>query len=89
MIHDYKYGYRVPIHIGTRVIDKAMRLIMKEDLDRATDSWKHTHVSMALEKTNQVSTDGFQLEKVKRKVTVDKPSHSPFETVEIKGKNQN
>ena len=47
------------------------------------------HVSVALKNANEASKDGFQLEKVKEKVTVGKPIViSPFETVEIEGENK-
>ena len=45
---------RVPIQMGTEVIDKVTRLITKECY-KAKDTWKQTHVSVAAVKTNQVS----------------------------------
>ena len=69
VMHNSMHGNRAPIQIGTRLIDKAIRLITKEELNRETDTWKKTHAGVALTKANQVSKNGFQLEKVKEKVT--------------------
>ena len=61
LIHDRKFENKVPIQIGTGVIDKEMRLIAKEEFDRAVDAWEQTHVSVSHTKANKVSKDGFQL----------------------------
>ena len=87
VIHDCKYRNRVPIQIGPGVINNAMGLITKLELDIRTDTWKQTHTSVVLAKANQVNKHGFQLEKMKGKVTAEKPVVIYCsETVEIKGK---
>ena len=54
-------------------MDKVMRLITKEGFNRATDIWKK-HMSVWLfQKPIKLEKDGFQLKRMKGKVTVDKP----------------
>ena len=69
---------RVSIQMGTRVIDKAMRLITKQELDRATDTWIQTNVSLVLVKANEVSRNEFLLEKMNGKVLINQYSFFPL-----------
>ena len=70
VIHNSEFGNRVSIQVGAGFIDLVRRLITKKELDRATDTWKQTHICVALAQAKLVRMD-FNWKEVKREVTVD------------------
>ena len=54
VISDHKYGDRVPVQIGTQVIDHLVATMTKNKLQQAAESWKQVHLSTIIWKRNTV-----------------------------------
>ena len=55
-IVDNKYGMRVPIQIGTLVIEHLLLVLAMEGLQQADDTWKQVHLSTAISIQNTASS---------------------------------
>ena len=66
------YHKRVPIQVGSRIIDQIVRSLTEDELKSLSQSWKLAYVSTVLSKSSQVSDTEFVLDQVKGKVVVMK-----------------
>ena len=80
------YHRRVPIQIGSCIIDQVTNCIMENELQSLSQSWKLAYVSTIISKSSQVSNQKFDLDQVKGKVVTTKKVKIPtFQTVIAKG----
>ena len=75
------YHRRVPIQVGSQIIDQVTKCITKEELKSLLQSWKLAYVSTIISKSSQVSDQEFDLDQVKGKVVITKKVRVPaFQT---------
>ena len=80
------YHKRVPLQVGSQIIDQVTNCITEEELKSLSQSWKLAYVSTVLSKSSQVSDQEFDLDQVKGKVVITKKVISPiFQMVIAKG----
>ena len=80
------YHKRVPILVGSRIIDQIVESLMEEELKSLSQSWKLAYISTVLYKSLQVSDEEFDLDQVKGKVIVTKKVIVPaFQMIIVKG----
>ena len=80
------YHRRVPIQVGSQIIDQVTNCITKEKLKSLSQSWKLAYVSTVLSKSSQVSDQEFNLDQVKGKVVITKKVIVPaFQMVIARG----
>ena len=80
------YHRRVPIQVGSCIIDQVTNCITKEGLQSLSQSWKLSYVSTIISKSSQIGNQEFDLEQVKGKVVNTKKMKIPaFQTVIAKG----
>ena len=59
------YHKRVPLQVGSQIIDQVTNCITKDELKSLSQSWKLVGVSTVLSKSSQVSDQEFDLDQVK------------------------
>ena len=59
-----KYHKRVPIQVGSHVIDQVTNCISEEELQSLSQSWKTAYVSTIISKTIAISDPDFNLDQV-------------------------
>ena len=64
------YHKRVPIQVGSHIIDQVTNCITEEELQTLSQSWKLAYVSTIISKSSQISDQEFDLEQVKGKVVL-------------------
>ena len=80
------YNRRVPLQVGSQIIDQVTNSITEDELNSLTQSWKLAFVSTLLSKASQVSEQEFDLDQVKGKVVITKKVIIPtFQMVIAKG----
>ena len=80
------YHRRVPIQVGSQIIDQVTNCITEEECQSLSQSWKLAYVSTIISKSLQVSDQEFDLDQVKSKVVTTKTVIvSTFQTVVVKG----
>ena len=80
------YHRRVPIQVGSQIIDQVTNCITEEELQSLSQSWKLAYVSSIISKSSQVSDQEFDLDQVKGKVVTTKKVTVPaFQTVIARG----
>ena len=80
------YHKRVPIQVGSCIIDQVTNCITEEELQTLSQSWKLAYVSTIISKSSQVSDQEFDLEQVKCKVVITKEVKIPtFQTMITEG----
>ena len=80
------YHRRVPIQVGSCIIDQVTNCITKDELQSLSQSWKLAYVSTIRLKSSQVSGQEFDLDQVKGNVvTIKKVNISTFQIVIAKG----
>ena len=80
------YHRRVPIQVGSYIIDQVTNCITEEELQSLSQSWKLAYVSTILSKLSQVGHQEFYLDQVKGKVVTTKKVKIPtFQTVIARG----
>ena len=80
------YHRRVPIQVGSHIIDQVTNCITEDELQSLSQSWKLAYVSTVISKSSQVSDQEFDLDEVKDKVVTTKKVKIPtFQTVIAKG----
>ena len=80
------YHRRVPIQIGSHIIDEVTNCITEDELQSLSQTWKLAYVSTIISKSSQVTDQEFDLDQVKGKVvTTKKVKLPPFQTVITKG----
>ena len=89
VIPDSKYSWRVPVQIGTGVIDKIINIITPEELKQALETWRKTHNSRVITgKVSQTENSGV-VKEVKGKVAITKPVKvPPYGSTKVKGTNK-
>ena len=77
---------RVPLMVGSQIIDQVTNCISKEELKSLSQSWKLAYVSTVLSKSSHVTNQEFDLDQVKSKLVVTKKLIVPaFQTVIARG----
>ena len=77
---------RVPIHIGSHIIDQVTNCISEDKLQSLSQSWKLAYMSMIISKSALISDPEFDLDQVKGKVVTSKKVKIPtLQTVVVKG----
>ena len=80
------YHRRVPIQVGSQIIDQVTNCITEEKLQSLSQSWKLDYGSTIVSKSSQASDLEFDLDQVKGKVVITKKVIVPaFETVIARG----
>ena len=80
------YDKRMPIQIGSHIIDQVTNCITEEELLTLFQSWKLAYISTIISKSSQVSDQEFDLEQVKGKVVTTKEVKIPaFQTMITEG----
>ena len=62
------YHQRVPIQVGSHIIDQVTTCISEDELQSHSQSWKLAYISMIISKSALVSDPEFDLDQVKGKV---------------------
>ena len=76
---------RVPIQVGSHIIDQVTNCISGDELQSLSQSWKLAYVSMIISKSALVSNLEFDLDQVKGKVVTSKKVKIPaLQTVVVK-----
>ena len=65
-----KYHKRVPIKVGSHVIDQVTNCISEEGLQSLSQSWKTAYVSTIISKTIAISDPDFNLDQVQGNVVI-------------------
>ena len=71
------YHRRVPIQVGSHIIDQVTHCITEDELQSLSQSWKLAYVSIIISKLLQVSDQEFDLDQVKGKVVTTKEVKIP------------
>ena len=80
------YHRRVPIQVGSWIIDQVTNCITEEELQSFSQSWKLAYMSIFISKSSEVSDQEFDLDEVKGKVVTTKKVIVPaFQTVIPRG----
>ena len=80
------YHQRVPIQVGSHIIDQVTNCISKDELQSLSQSWKLAYMSMIISKSALVSDPEFDLDQVRGKVVTSKKVKIPaLQTVVEKG----
>ena len=79
------YHKRVPLQVGSQIIDQVTNCITKEELKSLSQSWKLTYESTIISKSSQVSDQEFDLDQVKGKVVITKKVIVPAFQVVARG----
>ena len=80
------YHRRVPIKVGSQIIDQVTKCITEEELQSLSQSWKLAYMSTIISKSTQASDQEFDLDQMKGKVVITKNVIAPtFHTVTAKG----
>ena len=80
------YHRRVPIQVGSQIIDRVTNCITQEELQSLSQSWKLAYVSTIILKASQASDLEFNLDQVKGKVVITKKVIAPaFQTMITRG----
>ena len=81
-----KYYQRVPIQVGSHIIDQVTNCISEDELQSLSQSWKLAYVRMIISKLAPVGAQEFDLDQVKGKVlTSKKVKISTLQTMIVKG----
>ena len=80
------YHQRIPIQVGSYIIDQVTNCISDDELQSLSQSWKLAYISMIISKSALVSDPEFDLDQVKGKVVTSKKVKIPaLQTVIVKG----
>ena len=71
------YHRRVPIQVGSHIIDQVTHCITEDELQSLFHSWKLAYVITIISKSSQVSDQEFYLDQVKGKVVTTKKVKIP------------
>ena len=81
-----KYHQRVPIQIGSHVIDGVTSCISEEELQSLSQSWKTAYVSTIISKAASISDPDFNLDQVQGNVVISEEVTIPAsQTTVVKG----
>ena len=80
------YHQRVPIQVGSHIIDQVTNCISEDELQSLSQSWKLAYVSAIISKPASVGDLEFDLDQVKGKVvTCEKVKIPALQTAVVKG----
>ena len=80
------YHQRVPIQVGSHIIDQVTSCISEDELQSLSQSWKLAYVSRIISKSAPVSDLEFDLDQVKGKVVTSEKAKIPaLQRVVVKG----
>ena len=80
------YHQRVPIQVGSHIIDQVTKCVSDDELKFLSQSWKLAYISMITSKSALVSDPEFDLDQMKGKViTREKVKIPALQTVVVKG----
>ena len=80
------YHQRVPIQVGSHIIDQVTNCISEDELQSLSQSWKVAYVSMIISKAALVSDPEFDLHQVRGKVVTCEEVKIPvLQTIVVKG----
>ena len=80
------YHQRVPIQVGSQIIDQATSCISEDELQSLLKSWKLAYVSMIISKSALANDLKFDPDQAKGKVvTSEKVKVPTLQTVVVKG----
>ena len=80
------YHQRVPIQVGSHIIDQVTNCITEDEMQSLSQSWKLAYVSTIISKSAPISDLEFDLDQVKGKVVTSKKVKIPaLQTVVVKG----
>ena len=80
------YHKRVPIQVGSHLINQVTSCISKDELQSLSQSWKLAYISTIVSKSASVSDLEFDLDQVKGKVvTCEKVKIPALQTAVVKG----
>ena len=89
IVNDSQFGTKVPIQLGTNIIDEALRVITDKELEKGEQQWRRAKLSSAISKTAEVKTNEeavLDLKGVNGDVrTTKKVVIPPLETVQVHG----
>ena len=57
IVNDSQFGTKVPIQLGTNIIDEALRVITDKELEKGEQQWRRAKLSSAISKTAEVKTN--------------------------------
>ena len=81
-----RYHQRVPIQVGSHVIDQVTSCISEEELQSLSQSWKMAYVSTIILKAISLSDPDFDLDQVKGRVMISEEVTIPAsQTTVVKG----
>ena len=78
-----KYHKRVPIQVGSQVIDQVTSCISEEELQSLSQSWKTAYVSTIISKTISISDPDFNLDQVKGSVVIGEEVTIPASQITV------
>ena len=89
VISDQKYVKRVPMQVGTHIIDHLVTTMTEKELQQSGEIWKQLHLSSVISKRNTVKgldVPEYDLKGVKGKIcTIREAVIPPFGTTVVKG----
>ena len=81
-----KYHQRVPIQVGSQVINQVTSCISKEELQCLSQSWKTAYISTIISKAISISDPDFNLDQVKGSVVISEEVAIPaLQITAVKG----
>ena len=81
-----QYHQRVPIQVGSHVINQVTSCISEEELQSLSQSWKMAYVSTIISKATSVSDSKFDLDHVRGRVVISEEVTIPAsQTTVVKG----
>ena len=78
-----KYHERVPIQVGSHVIDQVTNCLSEEELQSLSQSWKTAYVSTIISKTISISDPNFNLDQVQGKVVIREEVTIPVSKITV------
>ena len=57
IVNDGRFGTKVPIQLGTNIINEALRVITDKELEKGEQQWRRAKLSSAISKTAEVKTN--------------------------------
>ena len=80
------YHKRVPIQVGSHIIDQMTNCISEDELQSLSQSWKVAYISTIISKAALVSDPEFDLDQVRGKVVTCREVKIPaLQTIVVKG----
>ena len=78
-----KYHKRVPIQVGSHVIDQVTNCISEEELQSLSQSWKTAYISTIISKAVSISDPDFNLDQVQGNVVTSEEVTIPASQITV------